>query len=517
MNHRYQPEVRIFCSLFVVLVALRILYAILFPFDLSGDEAYYWDWGRSLSWGYFSKPPFIAWLMALAGWMGHNTDTGLRITAAMLGSGSVLMMYLLALRLFGSRAALWTVLLTIASPANVALNLILTIDAPLMFFWPLALLTFHLQIHDRDHRTIWGLLTMTALGLGLLTKQIMIAFHIMMLLYLVITPSRRALLRAWDIWVVWIGSLSFLIPTILWNANNGWITVTHTQHHFEGKPITLLGILSRAGEFVGSQIGLLSPVTAVLVIILMVCCLRKWKTLDDKIRYLLSFSVPGLVIVLLMLFRQKINANWPAVFYPGMIMLLGAALAHADSIPKELASRFSKWKTPALITGLVFMLIASLMPFALLFSGQTGGRFDPMVRLQGWSELANHVQRFREFHRSALDQPFVLVSGHRYNTSLLAFYLPDQPTVYRWPNESGKIESQYEIWGYPDSLEGRNAIIVVPEEDKRRSSAWKQSFDQISEGTAIEVPAGQLKTRQYTLYTAKGYRLVPVTPSHPLQ
>ena len=187
MNHRYQPEVRIFCSLFVVLVALRILYAILFPFDLSGDEAYYWDWGRSLSWGYFSKPPFIAWLMALAGWMGHNSDTGLRITAAMLGSGSVLMMYLLALRLFGSRAALWTVLLTIASPANVALNLILTIDAPLMFFWPLALLTFHLQIHDRDHRTIWGFLTMTALGLGLLTKQIMIAFHIMMLLYLVIT------------------------------------------------------------------------------------------------------------------------------------------------------------------------------------------------------------------------------------------------------------------------------------------------------------------------------------------
>jgi len=140
-----------------------------------------------------------------------------------------------------------------------------------------------------------------------------------------------------------------------------------------------------------------------------------------------------------------------------------------------------------------------------------------MVRLQGWSELANHVQRFREFHRSALDQPFLLVSGHRYNTSLLAFYLPDQPTVYRWPNESGKIESQYEIWGYPDSLQGRNAIIVVPEEDKRRSSAWKQSFDQISEGTAIEVPAGQLKTRQYTLYTAKGYRLVPVTPSHPLQ
>lgn len=517
MNDRFQPEVRIFCSLFVILVAVRILYAVVFPFDLSGDEAYYWDWGRSLSWGYFSKPPFIAWLMALSGWMGHNTDTGLRITAALLGSGSVLMMFILSFRLFGGQAALWTVLLMIASPANVALNLILTIDAPLMFFWPLALLLFHLQVHDRDHRAVWGLLNMVALGLGLLTKQMMFAFHIMMLLYLATTPSHRRLLRAWDMWMVWIGSLAFLIPTLLWNASNGWITVSHTQHHFEGKPITILGILSRAGEFIGSQIGLLSPVTAVLLVLVMIHSLRKWKSLEPHARYLLTFSAPGLAIVLLMLFRQKINANWPAVFYPGLLILMGAALTNSKRLPDSLTSRFPKWKNPAVVTGFVFMLIAALIPFGLTIAGQTGGRLDPMVRLQGWNELANHVQRFREFHQSSLNQPFMLVSGHRYNTSLLAFYLPDQPHVFRWPNEPSKIESQYEIWGHPLALEGRDAIVVVPEDDKRRSAAWMESFETVSQGESIQVPIGQKGSRNYTLYTAKGFQLHPEPSSQQKQ
>ena len=49
------------------LFCFRLL-MLLLPLDLSGDEAYYWDWGRNLDWGYYSKPPGIAWLMAPAIW-----------------------------------------------------------------------------------------------------------------------------------------------------------------------------------------------------------------------------------------------------------------------------------------------------------------------------------------------------------------------------------------------------------------------------------------------------------------
>ena len=42
----------------------RLLYAAIFPVNPVGDEAYYWDWGRQLDYGYYSKPPLIAWLYA---------------------------------------------------------------------------------------------------------------------------------------------------------------------------------------------------------------------------------------------------------------------------------------------------------------------------------------------------------------------------------------------------------------------------------------------------------------------
>ena len=34
--------------------------------DLFFDEAQYWEWSRELAWGYYSKPPVIAWLIALS-------------------------------------------------------------------------------------------------------------------------------------------------------------------------------------------------------------------------------------------------------------------------------------------------------------------------------------------------------------------------------------------------------------------------------------------------------------------
>ncbi|MCW5559716.1 MAG: hypothetical protein KIT22_18015, partial [Verrucomicrobiae bacterium] len=63
---------RLFAMFLMVLAAVRLLAVWMLPLDLAGDEAYYWEWGRHLDWGYFSKPPGIGWLMALAGWLGGD-------------------------------------------------------------------------------------------------------------------------------------------------------------------------------------------------------------------------------------------------------------------------------------------------------------------------------------------------------------------------------------------------------------------------------------------------------------
>ncbi len=486
---------------------LRLLYAIAFPLDLSGDEAYYWDWGRRLSWGYFSKPPLIAWLMALAGWLGGQTDTGIRIMAALLGTGSLLFCYLLTRQLWGRSAAFWAVLLTVASPDNVALNLILTIDAPLVFFWSGALFFFYNLIHNRRYVRLWWVLTTVFLGLGLLSKQMMLAFYPMAIAYLANQPETRPLLRHRSLISAALLSLSFLLPTLWWNATHEWITLAHTQHHFEGKSISLLGILSRAGEFLGSQIGLLSPVTAFAIALLGLQSMRSFRLLEAKARFLVIFSVPGLILVCLLLLRQGINANWPAVFYCGFFSLLGAAVAGSPGLPEHWRRHWPRWGIPAVATGVLFALFTAAIPFLLQWTERTGSKLDPLVRLQGWSELAHELQRYRELHQHTLTDPFLLTTGHRYTTSQLAFYLVDQPRVFRWPSEPGAVESQYEIWGFDPELQGRDALILASGDVPLLPESLYSHFVSVRQVDTLEITIGDQHSRSYSLYIAKSFQL----------
>ena len=69
-----------------VVLVLRLIYAALFAKNPIGDEAYYWDWSRQLDYGYYSKPPFIAWLYGFVDWIGQGSLFAIRATAAVLGT-----------------------------------------------------------------------------------------------------------------------------------------------------------------------------------------------------------------------------------------------------------------------------------------------------------------------------------------------------------------------------------------------------------------------------------------------
>ena len=54
-------------SLFLLIIASAVkLVAVYYTkFNLFGDEAQYWIWSQSLDVGYYSKPPFLAWVIKL--------------------------------------------------------------------------------------------------------------------------------------------------------------------------------------------------------------------------------------------------------------------------------------------------------------------------------------------------------------------------------------------------------------------------------------------------------------------
>jgi hypothetical protein len=56
----------------VVATTIRLWYLQHGYLELSPDEAHYWEWSRRLDWSYYSKGPFVAYLIALSTALGRR-------------------------------------------------------------------------------------------------------------------------------------------------------------------------------------------------------------------------------------------------------------------------------------------------------------------------------------------------------------------------------------------------------------------------------------------------------------
>ena len=291
--------------------------------DLSGDEAYYWDWGRQLDWGYYSKPPLIGWLMGLVGRITGNSELAIRLTALFLGMGTLIAIQKLAAEMFGPRVAFLAVLLVLLTPANAALSLFLTIDAPLLLTWTLALVFFWRAAQEPNAWSRWLALGLV-IGIGCLSKQMMLAFPALMIAFALVSPEDRGLVRNPRLWIASILGALFMTPVLWWNQQNGWITVEHTKHHFDAGTVSWSKWLGRTLEFPGVQALLYSPVTWIAMLIVLWLGVKNWKIMRRSERFLLIFCAPALAAFCVLALRQRINPNWPAVFYVPLFVLAAA-------------------------------------------------------------------------------------------------------------------------------------------------------------------------------------------------
>jgi 4-amino-4-deoxy-L-arabinose transferase-like glycosyltransferase len=491
---------RWFIVFIAVLTLWRILFIILAPLDLAPDEAYYWDWSRIPDWGYFSKPPMVAWLNLVSGSLLGSSVLAVRLPAALLTSVGLIGLFLVAKQMYDSRTALWAALAAAAAPGACALGLLMTIDAPLLCCWSLALYTSWRAI-EAEHAhsgspARWWLATTFCIGLGILSKQMMMAFPPLLLLFLALSPTDRFILKKPALALAIIGAFAFLAPVIWWNIGNDWITLRHTAHHFEGNRQGGFFFLITFGEFVGSQFLLISPLTYFLLITVAATLAMKWRSCERSTRLLLILSIVPLVVITLMSLRQRVHPNWPAAFYPaGMILLAGWATGHISS-----GSSIDRWRRlfkPGVAVGFILALLTYAMPFAIDGLSLGGAKLDPTRRLHGWSEMGREVGAVL----SRLPRPemtFVLTQS-RQLTSELAFYLPDQPRVFKYTPPHRRPDSQYDLWPGVEQKRGWDGLIVLLA-GRTMPDEMAQAFKSIEHVGDFDVTMGGMGYRSITLY-----------------
>jgi len=478
----------------------RLLCLLLVPMQLVPDEAYYWDWSRQLAWCYYSKPPMVAWLIAGATHLLGTAEWSVRLPAALLNIVTLGALYLLGARMFSRAVGFLAALAFVVTPATFASGFFMTIDAPLLCAWAVALLCTWHALHAARAATGWWLGAGLAVAAGIFSKQMMLLFPLLLVIFIALHRAYWPVLRRASFYLVPLCAVLALVPLLWWNAQHDWVMLQHTAGHFQStRPWYAFGLSWL--HFIGTQAGLISPLLWLLLVAVGLLTLRHYQAVPPAARFLAVFSIVPLAAIMLLSLRQRILPNWPAVFYVAGAVLAAAAVADAFSLRTRthLWARVFPW---ALAVGAV-EIVGALLVVAVI--GLTG-RGERMLEkeLSGWRTLGAAV------HAAAQTLPkpatTMLMAFDRGLTAELAFYVPGRPQVYHWTLDI-VVWSQYGVWmnqGFDQDKRGWDALIVAG--DRQRLPFETNRFARVAYLCDIRLAQG---SRVYKLYHATDLRHWP--------
>ena len=191
-----RPSPRLILGLILLLTALIRFWNLGTPDKLVFDEVYYVDGAKDyLTNGvettkgaaeFVVHPPVGKWLIALGIQILGDSPAGWRLSVAIFGTFSILLIYFVALRLFSSQfLALVSAGLMSIDGLHLVMSRTALLDIFLMFF---LLAAFLALLHERH------IVAALLLGLALGTKWSAIYFIAAILIYLLVINRRRALL-----------------------------------------------------------------------------------------------------------------------------------------------------------------------------------------------------------------------------------------------------------------------------------------------------------------------------------
>src|SRR5579862_6940469 len=124
------------------ITAARLLWLAFQTAGLYPDEAQYWFWSRHLALGYYSKPPLVAWLIALTTACFGNGEFAVRLSAPLLHAVASGFVYAIGTRLYDRRIGYWSALAYATLPGVSLSAFLISTDAVLLPCWAAALYGF---------------------------------------------------------------------------------------------------------------------------------------------------------------------------------------------------------------------------------------------------------------------------------------------------------------------------------------------------------------------------------------
>lgn len=470
------------------LLALRIVALHFNATDLFFDEAQYWSWSLEPAFGYYSKPPLIAWIIGLATSACGTSEFCVRLPSPIIHTLTSLLVYLLAARLYDPRTGFWAGVVFATLPGISFSSGLISTDVPLLCFWALALLSLHGLLRER--KALWpGLLLGLALGAGLNAKYAMAYFVLCTAIYTIATPEHRFIWRDRRWWLALAIGMIMIVPNLLWNLENGFATFSHTADN--AKWTGVLFHPNKAAEFFLAQFGVFGPILfgALLVIV--------WRAyhhgLPSPDRLLLAFALPIVLIITVQAFLSRAHANWAAVSYVAATMLVTATMLRDGA---------RGWFNTSL--GLHLLLIPVMaVGLAVARDITLPGTTNPFARTLGWSALAQATRNRIEDARTKGTPYAAVLTVERAVTAELLYYMrASGVSVLAWP-AAGRPKDHYQLTR-PIGPGTAGPLLVVSL--RPLPASLQQRLQAPGNSERITVPTGQGAQRSVHFLTASAFK-----------
>lgn len=401
---------------------------------LGPDEAQYWLWSQHLDWGYYSKPPGIAWEIYAGTHIFGDTVVGVRSGALIIGSLLPIALYVLAI-CCGLKAttAFWAGVVMAVSPVGILGSFLATTDAGYVLFWTLACAIVCLALRRGEkpnYRTLGFVL-----ALGALFKWPIYLFWLLLLPFSFLATRLQSMRMLGGVAISLLG----LLPSLIWNAKHDWVTFRHVSSAIRGAE----GAASSGFfgghflAFLGAQVALFSPIFFGLLIGAIWIFLQRRRRLGLPLFFCGYITVAGLGTYLMLSLVHKMQGNWAVFAYPTAIILI--VWFACEWLPYGKSTLFAGGLLSSVLTAFVFSIptlqarnLASYLPIHY--------RQSPFRTNVGWENL-------EEFLREDGYDPEenFLVSDRYQTSSLLSRYSEGRKRSYLL-NLGQARKNQFSVW-----------------------------------------------------------------------
>ena len=329
----------IFLLLLLLSSLIKIWLAIAIP--LTGDEAYFYQWGKQLDWGYYDHPPMGGWLL----WLMQSFSSSLlvlRLPAILLWIAIVFGMQDLLRRLQpGQEEKVWWLgSLFLLMPFTWSLNLVTT-DTPLIFF--LFFSGYAFLRGELDQQVRWHFAAGALLGLALLSKYFAGLLAIAYAVYFIFMVRTR---RAWlSLAIIALCTLPFVAVNLAYNATHCWENI-------------LFNLINRNQH---SHFSLTTTAVYLAMMVYLVTPWLGWRLLKSgqwRSNWLLAnLFVCPFVLFFLLSFFKTVGLHWVLAFLPFVFLFAGLVIHDVGALKK-----FSRWTAWLGLPHIVALCLLAYLP-----------------------------------------------------------------------------------------------------------------------------------------------------------